>query len=132
MDEAVYRLEQAPIGVVISDTRVQNQPVVSLIGALKQHQPELVTIILTERADAGSAIELINQGQIYRLITKPVQELTCRIMVNSAQRHHQQLATNPVLHQRYEVEKVAVTPDAPPPALKLLDRIRSLRSWISR
>lgn len=132
LDEAVERLERERIGVVISDTRVQNQPVVSLIGALKQHQPELVTIILTERADAGSAIELINQGQIYRLITKPVQELTCRIMVNSAQRHHQQLATNPVLHQRYEVEKVAVTPDAPPPALKLLDRIRSLRSWISR
>jgi DNA-binding NtrC family response regulator len=131
MDEAVQCLEQASIGVVISDTRVQNQPVVSLIGSLKQHHPQLVSVILTERADAGAAIELINQGQIYRLITKPIQDIACRITVNSAHKQHQKLALNPVLQRRYEVEAPAPTAAAPPPALKLLDRIRSLRSWAS-
>ena len=133
MEEAVNWLEQEQIGVVVSDTRVQNQPVVSLLNTLKQYQPELVTVILTERADAGSAIELINRGQIYRLLTKPVQDITCRIMVQSAQRHHQSLARNPELHQRYEVEKTeSPTAEAPPPpTLRLLDRVRSLRSWVS-
>jgi DNA-binding NtrC family response regulator len=131
MDEAVQCLEQAGIGVVISDTRVQNQPVVSLIGSLKQHHPQLVSVILTERADAGAAIELINQGQIYRLITKPIQDIACRITVNSAHKQHQKLAQNPILHRRYEVEAPAPSAAAPPPALKLLDRIRSLRSWAS-
>jgi len=133
MDEAVERLESERIGVVISDTRVQNQPVVTLIGLLKRHQPELVTVILTERADAGAAIDLINQGQIYRLITKPIQDVTCRIMVNSAQRHHQQLARTPELHQRYEVEKPPSPPPGlpPPPTLRLMDRVRSLRSWVT-
>ena len=133
MDEAVYRLEQAPIGVVISDTRVQNQPVVSLIGTLKAHHPQLVSVILTERADAGSAIELINQGQIYRLITKPIQDVACRITVNSAHKQHQKLAANPILQQRYQVERAPepVLAAAPPPAVRLLDRIRSLRSWAS-
>ncbi|MES2883623.1 MAG: response regulator [Pseudomonadota bacterium] len=133
MEDAVDCLEREHIGVVISDTRVQNQPVVSLIGLLKQHQPQLVTVILTERADAGTAIELINQGQIYRLLTKPVQEVTCRIMVNSAHKHHQHLARNPELHQRYEVEKPAApAPGAPPPpTLRLMDRVRALRSWVT-
>jgi len=133
MDEAVERLESEQIGVVVSETRVQNQPVVSLISLLKQHQPQLVTVILTDRADAGAAIDLINQGQIYRLMTKPVQDVTCRIMVNSANRHHQQLAKTPELHQRYEVEAPAAPPPgaAPPPTLKLMDRIRSLRSWVT-
>ncbi len=133
MDDAVDCLEREQIGVVISDSRVQNQPVVSLIGLLKQHQPQLVTVILTERADAGAAIELINQGQIYRLLTKPVQEVSCRIMVNSAYRHHQQLSRNPELHQRYTVEKVAAPPPGapPPPTLRLMDRVRSLRSWVT-
>ena len=133
MEEAVDTLEREHIGVVISDSRVQGQPVVSLIGLLKQHQPQLVTVILTERADAGAAIELINQGQIYRLLTKPVQEVTCRIMVNSAHKHHQNLLRNPVLQQRYEVEKPVAAPvgEAPPPALKLMDRIRALRSWMT-
>lgn len=133
MDDAVDCLEREQIGVVISDSRVQNQPVVSLIGLLKQHQPQLVTVILTERADAGAAIDLINQGQIYRLLTKPVQEVSCRIMVNSAHRHHQQLSRNPELHQRYSVEKAAEpAPGAsPPPMLRWMDRVRSLRSWVT-
>ncbi len=131
MEEAVNWLETESIGVVVSETRVQNQPVVSLIGTLKQYQPELVTVILTARADAGAAIELINQGQIYRLLTKPMQEVSCRIMVNSAQRHHQQLRTNPELQQRYAVEKPVELPGAPAPSLRLLDRVRALRSWMS-
>ncbi len=133
MDEAVTQLEQERIGVVISDTRVQNHPVVSLIGTLKQHHPELVSVILTARADAGAAIDLINQGQIYRLITKPIQDVACRITVNSAHKQHQRLAQNQLLHQRYEVEKpVASAPGATPlPTLKLMDRIRSLRNWVT-
>ena len=131
MEEAVNWLEQETIGVVISETRVQNQPVVNLIGTLKQHQPELVTVILTGRADAGAAIELINQGQIYRLITKPMQDVSCRIMVNSAQRHHQQLVKNPELQRRYDVEKPVEVVAAPAPTLRLLDRVRSLRSWMN-
>ena len=132
MDDAVNRLEQERIGVVISETRVQDHPVVSLIGTLKQHHPELVSVILTERADAGAAIELINQGQIYRLITKPIQDVACRITVNSAHKQHQRLAQNPILHQRYEVEKQPEPAPgaAPPPTSKFLDRIRSLRSWV--
>lgn len=133
MEEAVSRLERERIGVVISDTRVQNHPVVSLISTLKQHHPELVSVILTERADAGAAIDLINQGQIYRLITKPIQDVACKITVNSAYKQHQKLAQNPELHQRYTVEKpLAAAPGAPPPpALRLLERIRSLRSWVT-
>jgi DNA-binding NtrC family response regulator len=133
MDEAVGRLERERIGVVISETRVQDHPVVSLIGILKQHHPELVSVILTERADAGAAIELINQGQIYRLITKPIQDVACRITVNSAHKQHQRLAQNPILHQRYQVEKLPEPAPgaAPPPTVKFLDRIRSLRSWVT-
>jgi DNA-binding NtrC family response regulator len=133
LEQAVQRLETERIGVVICETRVQGQPVVSFVGLLKQHQPQLVTVVLTERADAGSAIELINQGQIYRLMTKPVQEVTCRIMVGSAHRHHQQLSANPLLHRRYEVEApVALAPgSAPPAANSFMDRIRALRSWVT-
>jgi len=131
MDEAVGQLEREHIGVVISDTRVQDHPVVTLIGTLKQHHPELVSVILTARADAGAAIDLINQGQIYRLITKPIQDVACRITVNSAQKQHQRLAQSQELHQRYEVEKPAATDIAPPSTLKLMDRIRSLRNWVT-
>ncbi|TXH05912.1 MAG: response regulator [Nevskiaceae bacterium] len=130
MDDAVFLMERERIGVVISDTRVQDNPVVSLIGTLKQHHPELVSVILTDRADAGQAIELINQGQIYRFITKPMNENQTKITVNSALKHHERLAHSPELHKRYEVEQKPQPAAAP--ANKFLDRIRSLRSWVRR
>ena len=132
MSEAVDLLEREHIGVVISDTRVQDHPVVNLISTLKQHHPELVSVILTERADAGAAIDLINQGQIYRFITKPIIDNACKITVNSALKQHERLKESPELHQRYEV---AQTPEPPPPTSgsgRLLDPIRSLRSWVTR
>ncbi|PPE73614.1 hypothetical protein C3942_12500 [Solimonas fluminis] len=132
MNEAVEQLEKNQIGVVISDTRVQDHPVVSLIGTLKQHHPELVSVILTDRADAGSAIELINQGQIYRFITKPIHDSQCKIAVNSAVRQHQRLAASPTLHQRYEVEAPAAPPPVAAGGTGLLDRVKSLRSWVRR
>ncbi len=132
MDEAVNLLERERIGVVISDTRVQDHPVVNLIGTLKQHHPELVSVILTERADAGAAIDLINQGQIYRFITKPIVDNACKITVNSALKQHEKLLHAPELHQRYEVARAVEPPPPTSSSGKLLDRIRSLRSWVTR
>ncbi|HEY1077413.1 MAG TPA: response regulator [Fontimonas sp.] len=132
MDEAVDLLEKERIGVVISDTVVQDNPVLNLISTLKQHHPELVSVILTNRADAGTAIDLINQGQIYRFITKPLHDSQCKITVSSALRQHHRLAQSPELHQRYEV----ATPPAPPPVEsqngKLMDRIKGLRGVVKR
>ncbi|WP_043114381.1 response regulator [Solimonas soli] len=133
MEDAVGHLEREPIGVVISDTRVQDNPVVALIGTLKQHRPELVSVILTERADAGSAIDLINQGQIYRFITKPIHDSQCKIAVNSALKQHQRLAQSPELTQRYEVERAPQPPPGSVPAnAGLLERVKTLRSWVKR
>lgn len=132
MDEAVGLLEKERIGVIVSDTRVQDHPVINLIGTLKQHHPELVSVILTERADAGTAIDLINQGQVYRFITKPILDSQCKITVSSALRQHHRLAQAPELQQRYEV---AAPVEAPPPTSqtgKLMDRIRGLRTAVKR
>lgn len=130
MQEAVTALERERIGVVISDTRVQDHPVLGLISALKQQRPEVVSIILTERADADTAIGLINQGQIYRFITKPIHDGQCKIMVGSALKQHHRLNKNPELHQRFEVEQSTSDPGGADTAL--LDRVKTLRSWAKR
>lgn len=132
MDDAVGLLESEHIGVVISDTMVQDHPVLNLISTLKQHHPELVSVILTNRADAGTAIDLINQGQIYRFITKPLQDSQCKITVGSALRQHNRLAQSPELHQRYEVAPTAAPPSADAQNGKLMDRVKSLRGVVKR
>lgn len=131
VESAVGLLEREKIGVVISDTRVDDNPIVNLIGTLKQHHPELVSVILTDQADASSAINLINQGQIYRYVVKPVQSTQCKIAVTSAIKQHQKLAQNPELLPRFEVEKPAAGAPAAAEA-GVLSRIRSLRTLVAR
>ena len=131
MQQAVSALEKERIGVVISDTRVEDHPVLGLISALKQQRPEVVSIILTERADADTAIGLINQGQIYRFITKPIHDGQVKIMVGSALKQHNKLTKNPELHQRFEVDQ-APAPAEDSSSADLIDRVKTLRSWAKR
>lgn len=128
MSAAVDQLEKDDVAVLVSETRVQHTPVTSLLSKLKLHKPELVSVILTERADAHSAIELINQGQIFRLIGKPVHDSQARIAIKSAVRHHKKLSHTPELHKRYEVAEAKEPPPAKLQSEGLLDRIRSFRS----
>ncbi len=124
---AVDQLESDDVAVVISETRVQSTPVTSLLGKLKLHKPELVSVILTERTDAHSAIELINQGQIFRMISKPLHDSQARIAIKSAVRQHQRLSHAPQLTKRYEVAE-SREPVANKATEGLLDRIRGFRS----
>ncbi|MGJ8669744.1 MAG: response regulator [Oceanococcus sp.] len=132
IEGAIEVMEREAVGVVITDIRVQNQSVVSLLSTLKEHNPELISMVVTARADAGMAIELINQGQIYRFITKPLKETQTRITVASAINHHRRMARHQNLAKRYQVQKpVEASPEAPPLATGLLGRIRSLRRLVT-
>lgn len=118
-------LENENIGVVISDLRIEGTPVVELLSILKKHQPHLVSIIVTNRADAHDAIDLINHGQVYRFLMKPVREAMAKINVRSAVRRHSALLESPDESTRFDVEEIKE-----PTAVNagLMDRIRGMRS----
>ncbi len=134
MEDALDVMEQQPVGVVITDTRVQGRSVVQLLSELKAHNPELISMIVTARADAGLAIELINQGQIYRFITKPLRETQCKLAVAAAINQHRKLSRHKGLGRRYQVEKKAPEAEDTGQGIGagLLGRIRSLRSLVAR
>ncbi|MGB1581093.1 MAG: response regulator [Nevskiales bacterium] len=123
--ECLDLLEKEDLGVIISDIYIQGTPVVELLSLLKQHQPHLVSIIVTNRADAHAAIDLINHGQVYRFLMRPVREAMCKINVRSAIRRYSTLASNPQRTKRYEVETIE-KPEAL--ASTFVSRIRSMRS----
>ncbi|MDX1504166.1 MAG: response regulator [Spongiibacter sp.] len=95
LDEGLEILEQQNIGVIITELAVGGESVTNLLAALRQHHPSLVAIVLTSRADAGHGIELINRGQIYRFLSKPVSEGMLRGSVNLAVRRYDILQKNP-------------------------------------
>ncbi len=104
--DAIEYLGSENISVIVSDTRVDNMDTTRLLKMLKQKHPQLVTVIFSEVKDATELIELINQGQIYRFVPKPVKVGYLKIVIQSALGKHKQIADNPDILKRHIVEGI--------------------------
>lgn len=104
--EAVAAFSEHEIGIILADTRVGNADTTALLRMLKQQHPEIVTVVYTSEADSGDVIGLINQGQIFRFIPKPVKGPILALAITAAARKRQQLKANPELSKRHAVDDV--------------------------
>jgi putative nucleotidyltransferase with HDIG domain len=69
--EALEILDRTPAQVVVSDQRMPEMSGVDLLQAIRDRQPNVVRMMLTGYTQMDVAVEAINRGEIYRLITKP-------------------------------------------------------------
>lgn len=69
--EALEILDQTPAQVVVSDQRMPEMSGVDLLQAIRERRPSIVRMMLTGYTEMNVAVEAINRGEIYRLITKP-------------------------------------------------------------
>src|SRR5262249_39680657 len=65
------RTAPEPIQVVVSDQRMPGTTGVRLLAQVRERRPEVVRILLTGHAEIGVAVDAINHGEIFRLLTKP-------------------------------------------------------------
>jgi response regulator RpfG family c-di-GMP phosphodiesterase len=70
--QAVETLKSsAPFAIVMSDMRMPGMDGAALLGWVRQHCPDSTRILLTGYADIDSAINAVNQGNIFRFLVKP-------------------------------------------------------------
>lgn len=86
LDEALKMLGKHPIGVLVTDVGVDEKEVAKLSRAVRSVTPEIVIVLASERSDASMLIELINSGQVFRFLLKPLQTAQCKIWLTSAVR----------------------------------------------
>ncbi|HQW64491.1 MAG TPA: response regulator [Pseudomonadota bacterium] len=128
-ERALNILEQHETGVVIAETVTAEGDLTGLIKALKHQHPHIATVIITERANAQIAMELINEGQVYRLLLKPVRMGSCRLSVDAALGHYWRLKQAPDAVRRFTAMPAindAVAPARVPDSL--LARLRQIPS----
>jgi len=75
-----------------------------MTARLKQHLPELVTIAVSPHRDVLDMVWLINHGQIFRFLRKPLSPGRCAVSLQAALQHHRMLLKNPELVKRHEVD----------------------------
>ncbi len=59
------------IGVIVSDFKMPGMNGVEFLSQTVGRWPNVVRILLTGEADTKAAISAVNQGQVYRFLTKP-------------------------------------------------------------
>lgn len=92
------------IGVAVIELSEDTQSALQTINLLKQARPELITIALTEEYDAHTAVDLINQGQVFKYLAKPLDINGFQNTIQNAFVRHQYLKNNTQATQRYKVE----------------------------
>ena len=93
-------------GVLVTDISDDKSTIQTMTAQLKEHLPELVTIAVSQHRDVLDMVWLINHGQIFRFLRKPLSPGRCAISIQSALQHHRTLLKNPDLLKRHEVEEI--------------------------
>ncbi|MBI3597303.1 MAG: response regulator, partial [Nitrospirae bacterium] len=73
-EEAMRSLRENEIAVILTDQRMPRLSGVELLKQVKEQHPDTVRMLITAYSDMDVVIEAINQGNVYRYITKPYNE----------------------------------------------------------
>lgn len=63
--------KQGPYAVVISDMRMPEMNGIQFLEEVSKRSPETIRMMLTGNADLKTAIDAVNQGNVFRFLTKP-------------------------------------------------------------
>ncbi|MCW5623765.1 MAG: protein kinase [Burkholderiales bacterium] len=128
LEEAVTLLQEREVAVLVADLDAGHQEIKSLLHLLKREYPQIVTLAVTQAVDAELLIDLINEAQVHRFVSKPFDPAQLASYVEAAMNRYHTYKATPALAKVPQ----QVAPPRPGPAAAvtsgLLDRLRALRA----
>lgn len=110
--EALQVLSQhKDLAVVVSDMRMPEMDGATLLRHTRAVRPSAVRVLLTGQADMAAAIKAINEGQIFRFLTKPCAPEQFLSVMDEAIRQHELIVAERVLLQRTLVGAIKALTD---------------------
>jgi signal transduction histidine kinase/response regulator RpfG family c-di-GMP phosphodiesterase len=90
--DALTLLEQQPdIAVIISDQRMPGMSGTEFLSRTATQYPNIIRIILTGYTDVEDLVDAINEGRVFKYVTKPWEDEHLRAVVKQALDTHQVL-----------------------------------------
>ena len=86
--EALEIMRDTPAQVVVTDQRMPTMSGVEFLSAVREQHADVVRMMLTGYTEMNIAVDAINQGEIYRLITKPWNDDELRATLRQAFDHY--------------------------------------------
>lgn len=83
--EALAKLrDSGPYAVVVCDMRMPEMDGIQLLCKIKVKFPEAIRLMLTGNTDQPTAVKAVNEGNVFRFLTKPCEEDLLKRELNSA------------------------------------------------
>lgn len=91
---------QGPFAVVVADLQMPGMDGVQFLSEVKNLSPDTVRIMLTGHADLQKAIEAVNEGNIFRFLTKPSPPETLNKALQSGLQQYRLVTAEKVLTEK--------------------------------
>ncbi len=102
------------VGVLVTDAAVAGAKIQVLTQALRADAPRLVAVVAGRRDDGEQLMELINKGQVYRFLMKPVSPGRARLAIEASVKYHLD-APDSVFKSQATAPAVQAAPAQPTP-----------------
>ncbi|WP_326538014.1 hybrid sensor histidine kinase/response regulator [Pseudorhodoferax sp.] len=101
VDEALQALRQHGnrIAVVVTDYRMPQRNGLELLYELQRQHRHLVPLLCTAYADKDMAISAVNEGRVFRILQKPLEETATRQALRDALAWHRFRTRERALHE---------------------------------
>lgn len=100
-DAALAVVESTPdLAVILCDMRMPRMNGAALLTRMHERYPDVTRVLLTGQADLESAIGAINDGHVFRFLTKPCDRDKLIPVLHAAVAHHQLVVSEKVLLQQ--------------------------------
>lgn len=97
-ENALQLLDASPdVAVIVSDMRMPAMDGATFLGRSRQLAPDATRILLTGQTDLDSAIAAVNEGQVFRFLTKPCAPAALLAAIASAAQQYRLVTAERVL-----------------------------------
>ena len=106
--EAVKILEAEPVEVVVTDYAMPGHTGSDLLKVVKDRWPDTIRIMLTGHADVQSIMGAVNEGAVFKFITKPWNNEDLKLTIRLALRQHALLRENMLLKEMAKEQQLKI------------------------
>lgn len=127
--DAIARLsDSGPYAVVVSDMRMPGMDGIQLLSRIHKISPNTVRVMLTGNSDLNTAVVAVNEGAIFRFLTKPCEVDLLKKIITTCLVQHRLVVAEKELLENTLMGSIKMLTDilciANPPAFSRALRIR--------